>query len=492
MHTTARNAYGTSFTRALEDEFNQIIRQTSGDRAGRERADAYLAHSHALYHGEPTPWAFTPKIFDKAMCELLKNAAETMGTIMDKITKAFRTDEAFRAQFGLDPEFARLCCLDTGYDQEIPLARVDIFLHEDTGAYQFCELNTDGSAGMVTTDEITHALTLTTAYQTFVQYHPNLRSFDISSSWVRAVCSLYASWEQDRTTQPHAEVDTPEQTSAIPNSLAIVDYAESIDREDVAHFVELFARRGVSARFVDVRDLRFERTASGQGQLMDSDGSISCVWRRAVTSELWEKPCSGREALIRAAEENATCIIGGFRTWPCATKTIFAVMWGDEASNILTPDEVAFIHEHVPYTEVLSPASDVSRFSDKDAWIVKPSGGYNARGVLAGLDADEQTWRTALATTAQEGGVIQHYAPQYWMPTMRGTLIEGAHRGAPAQTDVDGFAEATQMEGLYLFNGTFAGVYTRCGFANTIGEWTSRLNMACFVEDDTDGLPIPA
>ena len=36
----------------------------------------------------------------------------------------------------------------TGYAQLIPLARVDVFFDEETGDYQFCELNTDGSAGM--------------------------------------------------------------------------------------------------------------------------------------------------------------------------------------------------------------------------------------------------------------------------------------------------------------------------------------------------------
>lgn len=46
-----------------------------------------------------------------------------------------------------------------------------------------------------------------------------------------------------------------------------------------------------------------------------------------------------------------------------------------------------------------------------------------------------------------------------------------------------GFAPASNMEGLYLYRGRFAGVYTRVGFANTIGEWTSRLNVASFFEE---------
>ena len=467
-------------SRALEDEFNAIVRDEQGDLAGRERADSYLAGTHALYHGQPTPWALTPKVFDAATIELLRDGAETMGAIMDKVTRAFRSDDAIREQFELDPGFERLCCLDTGYEQQIPLARVDVFLNEETGDYQFCELNTDGSAGMVTTDEVTRAVRLTPSFRAFEARHPGLKSFDICNAWADALLETYRGWYGPGfpDTNPGEDYTYGDETM----SLAIVDYKESIDEEDVAHFVALFRDRGVHARYADVRDLRIEEVRPGRLRLVDDDGPIACVWRRAVTGEFWEKACEGRDALIRAQEQNIACVIGGFRTWPCATKTVFAVLWSDAAANVLTPEELKFVHDHVPYTKKLEPDTDLARFADKDSWIVKPSGGYNSVGVLAGLDATQDEWEAALAETARSGGVIQSYAPQYRTPVLRGTLVDGEHRGKPADADELGFADAANMEGLFLFNGRFGGVYTRCGFSNTIGEWTSRLNMACFYE----------
>ncbi|WP_425429828.1 RluA family pseudouridine synthase [Collinsella vaginalis] len=47
--------------------------------------------------------------------------------------------------------------------ETIPIARVDIFLNEKTGAFQFCELNTDGSSGMLATAGVTRANALTGA-----------------------------------------------------------------------------------------------------------------------------------------------------------------------------------------------------------------------------------------------------------------------------------------------------------------------------------------
>ena len=54
----------TSKTRELEDDFERIVRTREGDLPGRRKGDEYLSQTHALYHGDPAPWALTPKIFD--------------------------------------------------------------------------------------------------------------------------------------------------------------------------------------------------------------------------------------------------------------------------------------------------------------------------------------------------------------------------------------------------------------------------------------------
>ena len=489
----------TSRTRELEDEFEQIVRERHGDVAGRHEADEYLAQTHALYHGDPTPWALTPKIFDARMTATLKDAAERMYGIMDKVTRAFCRDATVRAAFGLDPAFAELCAMDAGYDCQIPLARVDIFLDEDTGSYKFCELNTDGSAGMVVTDAVDAAVRTTPSFREFERRHSGLRDYALCEGWIDALFETYTEWEAAHPgrTEDSVESETGEMGRtgatavdgsapiALPASVAIVDYAESIDHEDAAHFVELMSRRGVAARFADVRDLWIGEDEDGARRLCDAQGPIDCVWRRAVTGELWDKPCDGREALIEATREGLACVVGGFRTWPCATKTVFAFLWSPAGQTLLEPDEIAFVREHVPYTELLREGSDLTRFAEKDRWIIKPSGGYNAVGVVAGLDATEDEWTQALTQAARAGAIVQEYARQYKTPCLRGTLVDGPHRGAAPEgsTDELGFAPAANMEGLYLYRGRFAGVYTRVGFANTIGEWTSRLNVASFFEE---------
>ena len=449
--------------RELEDEFCGIVSELGGDVEGRRKGDQYLLGTHALYHGGPASWALSPKIFDRGQVEVLRDAAETMGAIMNKVTAHYLKDAGFRTLFHLPKSLEDLTLIPSGYDCLIPLARVDVFFDEETGDHQFCELNTDGSAGMTNTVEITRAIQRTASYQRFAERHPRISTFDVVQGAIGAVLETYASWEgAGKGIHP-----------AQGPSMALVDYAESVSADEVDDIIDRLDARGIHARFTDIRDLKM-RPVDGQMCLCDAEGRIDCVYRRAVTGEIADKPCDGVEALAEAARQGLVCVVGGFATWPCATKTVFAVLCSDAVKDILTPEELEFVHAHVPYTVLLDPSSDLAPYAEKDRWIVKPAGGYNAQGVRAGLDCTEEEWREALELTARTGGVVQEYARQYRTPVVQGN--------APAEgEDPLEFRQASNMEGLYLFRGKFGGVFTRCGYQNVIGEWTHRINMGCIV-----------
>lgn len=473
MHFTLSTGSGeadmnTFHGRELEDEFLTIARELGGDVESRAAGDVYLKGTHALYHGGPVSWALTPKIFDKAQISALSEAAETMGRIMDKITAEYLRNPDLRAKFALPEEFEELTLIPTGYEQLIPVARVDVFFNEETGDFQFCELNTDGSAGMTTTVEVTRAIQRSETYRRFAEKHPDITTFDVVDGVIDAVLDTFASWAN---AGKHG--DDPKHPA-----MAIVDYSESASSDEVEDIICRLRDRGIFAYFCDVRDLRIEHDATGRDILVGTDGPISCVYRRAVTSELYQKPCRGADALAEAARRGIACVIGGFRTWPCATKTVFAILRSDAMRGVLTDDEIEFVRAHVPETVVLNPESDLSAFAEKDRWIVKPAGGYNAEGVTAGLDcATDDEWQEALRSCAENGGVVQAYAPQYRTPVMRGgALAEGE--------DLLAAPEMSNMEGLYLFRGKFGGVFTRCGEQNVIGEWTHRINMGCLVVNE--------
>ena len=439
---------------ALETEYAQIARRLDGDAPSHEAGDAYLATTNALYHGGPVQWSFIPKIFSRRDLGYLSWIAETMGGIMEKVTACFVEDASFRALFKLDPAIERLACMPNAFPMQIPIARVDIFLDEMTGAFKFCELNTDGSSGMLVTEEVTRTNLLTQTGKTFAAGH-RVSAFDIYTACADAVLSCYR------------DAGGAEEHPAV----VAVDYAESIVREEIEEFARVFAEHGASLRFADIRDLRYV-----DGELHDACGRIDCVWRRVVISEMLEKPCAGADALMACAADGRVPIVGGFRTWPCATKTVFAVLQSDAAKAVLTEDELAFVREHVPATYLLDETSDLSHFCDRERWIAKPRDGYNSMGVRAGRDCTDEEWRAVVREVAASGGIVQEYVVPFATPNVEGGV---AGIGQP-------LAPYMNMEGLFLFNGRFSGVFTRCGQASVIGEFAGRLNMGCLVVDDPE------
>ena len=436
---------------ALESEYLSLSTGLDGDAQGHRAGDAYLAGTNALYHGGPVQWSFVPKIFSKRDLGYLARIAETMGTIMDKLTRRFAADPELRAAFGFSPQIEELCLAPVAYDSQIPIARVDIFLNEETGDFQFCELNTDGSSGMLVTTEVTRANLLTPTGERFAALHP-CEAFDIYTGCATAVLDCYR------------EAGGLSRRPAI----AAVDYAESIVSEEIEEFARVFDERGADLRFADMRDLRYK-----DGVLSDSHGPIDCVWRRVVISEMLEKPCPGADAFMACVRDGHVPVVGGFRTWPCATKTVFAVLRSPLAAKFLDADELAFIERHIPETHLVDANSDLSRFADKDHWIAKPRDGYNSIGVRAGSDCSQGEWETVLREMASTGGTVQAYAPQFC------TLnVEGGAAGI-GRTPIP----YSNMEGLFLFRNKFGGVFTRCGTSAVIGEFAGRLNMGCLVTE---------
>ena len=434
---------------SLEYEYLAISNELGGDGDGHRAGDAYLVGTNALYHGGPVQWSFVPKIFSRRDLGYLSWIAETMGGIMDKLTRQFAVDAELRAAFGFTPEIEELCLAPVAYDSQIPIARADIFLNEETGDFQFCELNTDGSSGMLVTTEVTRANLRTETGRRFAAAHP-LAAFDIYGQCVDAVLGCY---REAGGTAEHPVV-------------AAVDYAESIVAEEIEEFGRVFAEHGAELRFTDIRDLRYE-----DGVLSDSHGPIDCVWRRVVISEMLEKPCPGADAFKACVHDGYVPVVGGFRTWPCATKTVFAVLHSPLAERFLTPDELAFVRAHVPETYLLDAESDLMRFSERERWIAKPRDGYNSIGVRAGSDCSEAEWSDVLREMAATGSTVQAYAPQFSTLNVEGGVAGIGRSPVPY----------ANMEGLFLFRNKFAGVFTRCGISAVIGEFSGRLNMGCLV-----------
>ena len=454
--------------RVLEEEFCNIAVELEGDAEGKARGDAYLRAAHPVANRDgSSTWALTPKVLGSAEIEILTDAAETMGRIVEKITARYLKDAGLRSLFGLPAEQEELALMPTGYEQLIPFARFDVIFNQETGDFSFVGAATT-PAGMTAAVDVTRAVQLSEAYRRFAERHHGIETFDISRDVACALRETYASWANADAGTHHPERPI----------VGIVDFPESSNSGEFADLIERLSDEGVFARFVDIRELRIKE-AGGVRRLVDGEGPITCVYRRAPLAEMLEKRCEGTDALIEAARRGMACVIGGFRAWPVATNALFPVLRSEAMESVLDPQELAFVRAHVPEAYVLSHGSDVSRYlAEQDEWLVRPAGGYRASEAVAGEDRmDRDEWWRVLLACSEEGGMVERLVPAYRTPVVVGGAEEGGAN--PAEPVMAG-----NLLGLFLCRGKFSGVYARCGFESVMGTWGHRLDMGCLVVRD--------
>ena len=457
--------------RSLEDEFNGIVSDLAGDAAGRAQAASYLASAHPISGVEKTrSWVLTPKVLGSAELEILSSAAETMGKIIAKVTARYLSDADFRALFGLPEGIEELALVPTGYDELVPFARVDVIFDEETGDFKVVGVATDSSTGMTTSVDVTRAIQLTESYRRFAERHPKIETFDITGGVIDALRETYMSWANADAGTRHPERPV----------VGIVDYPESATPGEFSDIIERLADEGVFARFVDIRDLRIEE-GGGIRRLVDSEGPIACVYRRALLSEMAEKPCEGADALVEAARRGLACVIGGFRTWPATTPEFFSVLSSDAIEDVLDPFELAFVRSHVLETHRLTRDTDLAPYlAERERWLARPAGPYSAGDVVSGADCqDRDDWWRVLLACAEEGGSVEAYEPAYRTPAYLGGPADGGEAPAEAQ-----LVDASNVLGLFLFRGKFGGVYARGGYDGIAGPWSHRVTMGSLVVSD--------
>ncbi len=455
--------------RALEQEFCDIVRELDGDAEGRQAGDSYLTSVHPVTNQDDTTnWALTPKILGSAELEVLGDAAETMGRILEKVTARYLSDPDFRALFGLSEAEEELALVPTGYEQLIPFVRLDVLFDEQTGDFRFAGVSTDSAMGMTASVDVTRATQLSGAYRRFAERHHGIETFDLADGVVDALRETYSSWVNSDAGTHHPDHPV----------VGIVDYAESATEGEIAALVDRMADEGVFARFVDIRDLRIEE-AAGVRRLVDSEGPIVCVYRRALVGEMLEKPCDGVDALVEAARRGLACVIGGFRTWPVSTTALFPVLSSDAVESVLDAQELAFVRAHVPEAHVLRHGDDINRYlAEQDEWLVRPAGAYRAPEAVAGVDRmDRDEWWRVLLACCEEGGVVIHRDPSFQTPAVVGGDSPTGARGGEE-------VSVSNLLGLYLFRGKFGGVYARGGYEGVMGDWGQRLDMGVLVVRD--------
>ena len=433
------------------EEYLQIIRDLDGDQQGRRAARSFVQNSNAVLFDKVVTSTYVPRFYDQQTYEAFKYTAETTHGILCKVIQHYLDDPEYRKIFDYDPRIAELILLDGGYPDYIPIMRMDVFTNEDTLECGFIEFNSDGTSGMTEDRTMNGSFAGSRAMAEFKRRH-EVRSSDLFDRLVEELISIYSRYER-KVENPH---------------WAMVDYLEMATMGEFHEYCRCFAEHGVDCSIYDARDLVYDGH-----ELRGPDGvRIDAIWRRTVSNDLlnhWDEST----AYLDAVRDGNVALIGSFAGHIVHDKQIFEALHNPKTHAFLTPEEVAFVEARVPKTCFLDGEFiDIGEVrANKDQWIIKPTDHYGSSDVFAGLMHTQEQWNEIVDRYANSAAGEPFLVQTYLYPHRTQQLVPCRdilrYEDGEAPFEVKPYGN---LNGLYLFNGKFAGVFSRMGPNPVISE----------------------
>ena len=430
--TEVRNEY-ISYINAHKEEMAKKAEEMKDD----------LEHSALFVRGNHTSRPLSiHRIYTKETIAEFEKIVETTYEIFRKMIQEYINCEDYRKLFPFSKELEELILVPNGYDSFLPMSRFDIFYNEDTGEFHFCEINADGSTGM-NEDRINDEMMIhNPAHQEVIRKY-DLKPFELLDSLVDSYLALYDTYEN--------KVEKP--------NIAIVDFLDLGTFREFEELVRRFQRKGVNSEICDIRELRYEN-----GKLYSAKGHvIDAICRRAVTADVLDH-YDELQPFIQAVKDRAVFLSGSFCTQLVHHKSIFHIIHLPRTKQFLTEEENAFVEKHVPKTMPFDKEwiemEEVLR--NKDAWVLKPEDAYASKGVSAGFECSEEEWRKVVPEAYGSNYICQEFVPQYYSENIDFVFGDGQ------------WHNYTMMAGLYVYNGKFAGVFSRAALEGEIIDYINN------------------
>ena len=252
--------------REITEQYARLIEEEMAETVlSANRIKDYVENSPLAYMNRCVKTLQIPKVFSEEEVRVFEGVVETMYRIAGKVIRRYIDYPDYRKLFPFSKELEELILVPNLYDSVLPIARFDIFYHEDTEDFVFCEINTDGTSAMNEDRILNQALKYNNIHQRMRDYY-DFRTFELFDSWVDTCMSLYRTYKKG-VEQPY---------------IAIVDFMYHTTMRELEEFKRRFEAFGYKTEICEIRNLTYE-----DGVLYSPTGHpIDLIYRRAVTTDV--------------------------------------------------------------------------------------------------------------------------------------------------------------------------------------------------------------
>ncbi|CAN5374197.1 hypothetical protein BH11MYX1_BH11MYX1_02280 [soil metagenome] len=198
--------------------------------------------------------------------------------------------------------------------------------------------------------------------------------------------------------------------------VAVIDRAlwKSPRRASVFRPLMYSSSRGCPVLYVDPEELDYR-----DGRLSASGIAIDLV-----VFVNWELLINGKKRLVKvlkAIGDGAVGVVGGLSRGLLASyKVVFELLSSPAYRELFTPDQVAALARHVPWTRLLRDvATEVEGVqlellpfvaANRERLVIKPSGGGGGGNITIGRDVTAEAWTAAIQRGLAQGWIVQALA----------------------------------------------------------------------------------
>jgi hypothetical protein len=117
--------------------------------------------------------------------------------------------------------------------------------------------------------------------------------------------------------------------------------------------------------------------------------------------------------------------------------------------------------------------------ANKDEWIIKPSDHYGSDNVYAGLEQTQEQWEDLIERFANGRAGYPFIVQRFMTPYKTDTLPPDTKINDTPDGDISSEPKPyNNLNGLYLYDGKFAGVFSRLGPHPTINKQNEGITSA--------------
>lgn len=361
-----------------------------------------MKERHLFFGDRPLCTVLRPLFHSEESYRWLSERTRLTLSVFKKATEAMLANAKLRRTVGLTPDEEVLVQLPTGYNTNIPTARLDSFFtrHEEGGyTLNYIEFNGESPAGMAYNDVLARLFLETPLMREF-QKRYQVKSLDVREHTQDAIVRIFQQWRGNKDKLP---------------DIAIMDFKGVPTTTEFLLFQEFFARSGIETTICDPEEMDFHK-----GKLYARGRHVDFVWKRILTTELLQKYRLDHP-LIDAAKAGAVCIANPFNCKLLHKKASFAVVSDERNADLFTAGELDVVRQHIPWTRIVEDRKTIDaqgRTIDLLSWssnhrehlVLKPNDEYGGKGVLIGWETDQSAWDKALQNALHEPSIIQERA----------------------------------------------------------------------------------